>query len=106
MLIEIDRMEQHNQAGQPESALELMNRFQQPEIRHLLAELPLPRGSSGVDVGCGIGLYALWLADVVANLARKAGDVGTFQGKECVAHFVGGITAFRDCLVHIQQFRS
>lgn len=60
-------MEQHNQARQPESTLELMNRFQQSEVRHLLSELPLPFGSSGIDVGCGIGLYALWLADVVGS---------------------------------------
>src|ERR671918_713169 len=45
--------------------LELMNRFQEPEIRALLAELPLPPGSRGLDVGCGVGLYALWLAEVV-----------------------------------------
>lgn len=45
--------------------LELMNRFQEPEIRTLLAELPLPVGSRGLDVGCGVGLYTLWLAEVV-----------------------------------------
>ena len=47
------------------TVLELMNRFQEPEIRALLAELPLPAGSRGLDVGCGVGLYALWLADLV-----------------------------------------
>src|SRR5690606_3804136 len=45
--------------------LELMNRFQEPEIRTLLAELPLPVGSRGLDVGCGVGLYTLWLAEIV-----------------------------------------
>lgn len=45
--------------------LELMNRFQEPEIRALLRELPLPLGSRGLDVGCGVGLYTLWLAEVV-----------------------------------------
>lgn len=34
-------------------------------MRAILAELPLPAGSRGLDVGCGVGLYALWLADVI-----------------------------------------
>jgi demethylmenaquinone methyltransferase/2-methoxy-6-polyprenyl-1,4-benzoquinol methylase len=42
-----------------------MNRFQELEMRALLAELPLPAGSCGLDVGCGVGLYTLWLANVV-----------------------------------------
>ena len=53
---------------QPEpftNALELMNRFQEPEARVLIADLGLPDGSRGLDVGCGVGLYALWLAEAV-----------------------------------------
>src|SRR5438105_7188192 len=46
-------------------ALERMNRFQEPEGRAAIAELALPRGSRGLDVGCGVGLYALWLAEAV-----------------------------------------
>src|SRR4029453_19034957 len=42
--------------------LERMNRFQEPEVRQAIADLQLPRGSYGLDVGCGVGLYALWLA--------------------------------------------
>lgn len=61
---------QHDQAVQIESTLELMNRFQEPEVRPLLSQLPLPVGSRGIDVGCGVGLYALWLADVIGREGR------------------------------------
>jgi len=43
----------------PEKSLERMNRFQAPEARRIIADLSLPKGSRGLDVGCGIGLYAL-----------------------------------------------
>ena len=46
-------------------ALEKMNRFQEREGRAAIAELRLPSGSRGLDVGCGVGLYALWLAEAV-----------------------------------------
>jgi demethylmenaquinone methyltransferase/2-methoxy-6-polyprenyl-1,4-benzoquinol methylase len=68
---EADVSEPHGHSTQESAAppyatiLELMNRFQEPEIRSLLAELPLPPGSRGLDVGCGAGLYALWLAEMV-----------------------------------------
>ena len=51
--------------AQPESVLELMNRFQEPVVRPWLAELAMEPGSRGLDVGCGMGLYALWLASIV-----------------------------------------
>ena len=44
-----------------------MNRFQEPEARRIIAELDLPPGSHGLDVGCGVGLYALWLAETVGS---------------------------------------
>ena len=63
---------------QPESepftrALELMNRFQEPEAHTLIADLGLPAGSRGLDVGCGVGLYALWLAEAVGPRGRVVG---------------------------------
>lgn len=61
---------QDEQAIQIDSSLELMNRFQEPEVRSLLSQLSLPVGSRGVDVGCGVGLYALWLADVIGPAGR------------------------------------
>ena len=60
-------MGQHEPTGHRESNLELMNRFQEPEIRHLLSSLPISRGSYGIDVGCGVGLYTLWLAELVGS---------------------------------------
>jgi demethylmenaquinone methyltransferase/2-methoxy-6-polyprenyl-1,4-benzoquinol methylase len=45
--------------------LELMNRFQEPEVRTAITALQLPAGSQGLDVGCGVGLYAQWLADAI-----------------------------------------
>ncbi len=62
--------EPHGQATQTDSVLELMNRFQEPEVRSLLPELPLQAGSRGLDIGCGVGLYALWLADVIGPDGR------------------------------------
>lgn len=61
---------QDAQAIHIDSSLELMNRFQEPEVRPLLSQLSLPVGSRGVDVGCGVGLYALWLADVIGSAGR------------------------------------
>lgn len=55
---------------QPESVLELMNRFQEPKVRPWLSELAMTTGSQGLDVGCGMGLYALWLASVVGPNGR------------------------------------
>jgi cyclopropane fatty-acyl-phospholipid synthase-like methyltransferase len=40
-------------------SLERMNLFQEPEARTLIADLHLPEGSRGLDVGCGAGLYAV-----------------------------------------------
>lgn len=54
-------------------ALERMNRFQEPEMRQLIADLALPPGSRGLDVGCGVGLYALWLAEAVGPDGRVLG---------------------------------
>jgi SAM-dependent methyltransferase len=54
-------------------ALERMNRFQEPEAHALIADLRLPAGSRGLDVGCGVGLYALWLAEAVGPAGRVLG---------------------------------
>jgi demethylmenaquinone methyltransferase/2-methoxy-6-polyprenyl-1,4-benzoquinol methylase len=54
-------------------ALERMNRFQEPEAHTLIADLRLPEGSHGLDVGCGIGLYTLWLAEAVGARGRVVG---------------------------------
>lgn len=52
------------------TTLELMNRFQEPEGRAAIEALGLPAGSRGLDVGCGVGLYALWLAEAIGAQGR------------------------------------
>jgi demethylmenaquinone methyltransferase/2-methoxy-6-polyprenyl-1,4-benzoquinol methylase len=54
-------------------SLERMNRFQEPEAHTLIADLGLPTGSRGLDVGCGVGLYTLWLAEAVGPQGRVVG---------------------------------
>jgi demethylmenaquinone methyltransferase/2-methoxy-6-polyprenyl-1,4-benzoquinol methylase len=54
-------------------ALERMNRFHEPEMRAIIAGLGLPAGSRGLDVGCGVGLYTLWLAEAVGPSGRVLG---------------------------------
>jgi demethylmenaquinone methyltransferase/2-methoxy-6-polyprenyl-1,4-benzoquinol methylase len=54
-------------------ALERMNRFQEPEAHTLIADLALAAGSRGVDVGCGVGLYTLWLAEAIGPRGRVVG---------------------------------
>jgi demethylmenaquinone methyltransferase/2-methoxy-6-polyprenyl-1,4-benzoquinol methylase len=43
--------------------LERMNPLREPALRSAIRALQLPAGSRGLDVGCGIGLQALLLAD-------------------------------------------
>lgn len=52
------------------TTLELMNRFQEPEGRAAIEALGLLAGSRGLDVGCGVGLYALWLAESIGAQGR------------------------------------
>src|SRR5689334_24819270 len=51
----------------PHASLERMNRFQEAEARRIIQDLALPAGSRGLDVGCGVGLWALWLAEAVGS---------------------------------------
>jgi len=57
----------------PHASLERMNRFQEPEARRIIADLALPAGSRGLDVGCGVGLYALWLGEAVGPAGSVLG---------------------------------
>src|SRR6267142_6991421 len=64
------------QSGEAEpswKSLERMNRFQEPEARRIIADLDLPQGSRGLDVGCGVGLYGLWLAEAVGSAGHVIG---------------------------------
>src|SRR6266542_2642342 len=74
-------------------ALERMNRFQEPEARPLIAELDLPPGSRGLDVGCGVGLWALWLAEAVGPGGRVVGIEPSTDRVEAARAFVGHMLA-------------
>jgi len=71
-------------------SLERMNRFQEPEARAVIADLGLPPGSRGLDVGCGVGLYALWLAEAVGPAGRVIGIEPTTERVEEARALVGG----------------
>jgi SAM-dependent methyltransferase len=82
--------------SQPEAepftrALERMNRFQEPEAHTLIADLGLPAGSRGLDVGCGAGLYTLWLAEAVGLQGRVVGIEPTTERVEEARTLVGGM---------------
>jgi SAM-dependent methyltransferase len=70
-------------------ALERMNRFQEPEARALIADLGLPAGSRGLDVGCGVGLYTLWLAEAAGPGGRVTGIEPTAERVEAARALVG-----------------
>ena len=72
------------------TALERMNRFQEPEARTLIADLGLPRGSHGLDVGCGVGLYTLWLAEAVGPQGRVVGIEPSAERVEAARALAGG----------------
>jgi ubiquinone/menaquinone biosynthesis C-methylase UbiE len=71
-------------------SLERMNRFQEPEARALIADLDLPVGSRGLDVGCGVGLYTLWLAEAVGPNGGVVGIEPAAERVEEARALVGG----------------
>lgn len=77
----------------PHVSLERMNRFQEPEARRIIGELGLPAGSRGLDVGCGVGLYALWLAEAVGQGGRVVAIEPEADKVDTARALVGGETA-------------
>ena len=71
-------------------SLERMNRFQEPEARILIGDLDLPAGSRGLDVGCGVGLYTLWLAEAIGPDGRVTGIEPTTERVDEARALVGG----------------
>ena len=71
------------------ASLERMNRFQEPEARALIADLGLTPGSRGLDVGCGVGLYARWLAEAVGPRGRVTGVEPGAERVEAARALVG-----------------
>lgn len=49
------------------------NPLREPLLRSIIQTLQLPSGSQGLDVGCGIGLQALLLAQAVGTEGRVTG---------------------------------
>jgi demethylmenaquinone methyltransferase/2-methoxy-6-polyprenyl-1,4-benzoquinol methylase len=49
------------------------NPLREPVLRTVIQALNLPPGSQGLDVGCGIGLQAMLLADAVGDQGRVIG---------------------------------
>jgi len=74
----------------PHASLERMNRFQEPEARRIIGDLGLAPGSRGLDVGCGVGLYALWLAEAVGKAGRVIGIEPELEKVEAARRLVGG----------------
>jgi demethylmenaquinone methyltransferase/2-methoxy-6-polyprenyl-1,4-benzoquinol methylase len=70
-------------------SLERMNAFQEPEARALIADLRLPAGSCGLDVGCGVGLYTLWLAEAIGLRGAVVGIEPTAERVEAARELVG-----------------
>ena len=44
-----------------------------PCVRSVIEALDLPKGSSGLDAGCGVGQHTLWLADAVGKAGHVTG---------------------------------
>ncbi len=80
---------QHPQPEPFTKSLERMNYFQEPEARALIGDLGLPKGSRGLDVGCGVGLYALWLAEAIGVRGRVVGIEPTAERVEAARELVG-----------------
>jgi SAM-dependent methyltransferase len=74
----------------PQLSLERMNRFQEPEARQIIVDLALPAASHGLDVGCGVGLYGLWLAEAVGRAGRVMGIEPEAARVEAARALVGG----------------
>jgi len=75
----------------PQQSLERMNRFQAPEARRIIADLGLPPASRGLDVGCGVGLYGLWLAEAVGSAGHVVGIEPEAERVDAARALVGGL---------------
>jgi SAM-dependent methyltransferase len=81
-------------SGAPETvpftvALERMNRFHEPVMHAVIAGLGLAPGSRGIDVGCGVGLYTLWLAEAVGPDGQVLGIEPSAERVEAARALVG-----------------
>lgn len=54
-------------------SLEQANPLREPTLRSIIAALKLARGSEGIDIGCGIGLQTLLLAEATGPASHVTG---------------------------------
>lgn len=90
----MEQQAQHHSAGNAHDyaiVLERMNRFQEPEARAAIADLHLPAGSRGLDVGCGVGLYTLWLAEAVGPRGQVVGIDASAERVAAAQRLVGRV---------------
>ncbi len=82
--------DKHSEPQEPhEKSLERMNRFQEREARAAIRDLRLPAGSRGIDVGCGVGLWARWLAEAVGPDGKVVGIEPTAERVEAARALTG-----------------
>ena len=79
----------HADCSGPHASLERMNRFQESAARQIIADLALPPASRGLDVGCGVGLYALWLAEALGPSGSVVGIEPEMEKVDAARGLVG-----------------
>ncbi len=83
----------HTHGGNPPQdyiqTLAGMNRFQEREGRQAIADLGLPEGSRGLDVGFGVGLYTLWLSKAIGERGHVVGIEPSVERIETARRLLG-----------------
>jgi demethylmenaquinone methyltransferase/2-methoxy-6-polyprenyl-1,4-benzoquinol methylase len=64
-------------------SLIVTNPLQEPVMHRVVRELNLPPGSRGLDVGCGIGLQAIMLAEAVGEAGHVTGVDLSLEFLDC-----------------------
>jgi demethylmenaquinone methyltransferase/2-methoxy-6-polyprenyl-1,4-benzoquinol methylase len=64
-------------------SLKVANPLQEPVMRRVVRALDLPPGSRGLDVGCGIGLQAIMLAEAVGAAGHVTGVDRSLEFLDC-----------------------
>jgi demethylmenaquinone methyltransferase/2-methoxy-6-polyprenyl-1,4-benzoquinol methylase len=74
-VIVMEKKQDDNEAEKPSYLEQLIKTdpIRESTIRSIIKELQPPTGSSGLDVGCGVGTQALMLADAVGPKGRIIG---------------------------------
>lgn len=81
--------------------LDLFNRFAEPELRTIIANLDLNNGDTVLDAGCGTGLITGWLADVVQNGTVVGIDLSTGHLQHASALMRRGLYFLQTDMAHL-----